>query len=58
MLKNERVNRMVYPTRNKAIHNVAPWIELRCNGKRLHSALGYRTLYEVDQEWRNGNTAS
>lgn len=57
-LKNERVNRMVYPTRNKAIQDVASWIELRYNCKRLHSALGYRTPYEVDQEWRNTNMAS
>lgn len=42
-LKNERVNRMVYPTRKKAIQDVANWIELRYNQKRLHSALGYLT---------------
>lgn len=46
-LKNERVNRMVYPTRKKAIHDVAKWIELRYNQKRLHSALGYLTPNQV-----------
>lgn len=57
-LKNERVNRMVYPTRKKAEQDIASWIELRYNRKRLHSALGYRTPYEVDQQWRNREPAA
>ncbi|WP_279586986.1 integrase core domain-containing protein [Actinomyces sp. ZJ308] len=50
-LKNERVHRMVYPTRQKAINDIASWIELRYNHVRLHSALGYRTPNEVEQEF-------
>ena len=50
-LKNERVYRMVYPTRQKAINDIASWIELRYNHVRLHSAMGYRTPNEVEQEF-------
>lgn len=50
-LKNERVHRMVYPTKGKAINDIASWIELRYNHIRLHSALGYRTPNEAEQEF-------
>ena len=50
-LKNERVHRMVYPTKDKAIKDIASWIELRYNHVRLHSALGYRTPDEVESEF-------
>ena len=49
-LKNERVHRMVYPTKDKAIKDIASWIELRYNHVCLHSALGYRTPNEVERE--------
>lgn len=49
-LKNERVYRMVYPTRKKAMDDIASWIELTYNHTRLHSALGYRTPNEVERE--------
>lgn len=49
-LKNERVHRMVYSTRKKAINDIASWIELTYNHTRLHSALGYRTPNEVERE--------
>ncbi|MEA1304501.1 MULTISPECIES: integrase core domain-containing protein [Actinomyces] len=52
-LKNERVHRMVYPTKDKAIKDIASWIELRYNHVRLHSALGYRTPNEVERELLN-----
>ena len=50
-LKKERVYRTSYPTRSHAIKDIARWVELRYNQKRLHSALGYRTPNEAEQEW-------
>jgi len=50
-LKNERVHRMVYPTKDKAIKDIASWIELTYNHVRLHSALGYRTPNEVERDF-------
>jgi len=50
-LKNERVHRTVYATRKRAIADITKYIELRYNHKRLHSALGYRTPDEVENEW-------
>ena len=50
-LKNERVNRTVYPTREHARIDISRYIELRYNTKRLHSALGYQTPNEAEQNW-------
>ena len=50
-LKNERVHRTVYPTRAHARRDVAAYIELRYNTRRLHSGLGYRTPQEVHDEY-------
>ena len=49
-LKNERVHRMVYPTKDKAVKDIASWIELRYDHVRLHSAMGYRTPNEFERE--------
>ncbi len=43
--------RMVYPTGQKAINDIASWVEMRYNYVRLHSVLGYRTPNEVEQEF-------
>ena len=50
-LKNERVHRMVYATKDKAVKDIASWIELTYNHVRLHSALGYRTPNEVERDF-------
>jgi putative transposase len=57
-LKNERVNRTAYPTREHARIDVTRWIELRYNRRRLHSALGYRTPDEVEEAWNQQNQAA
>lgn len=57
-LKNERVHRMVYPTRKHAIRDIARWIELRYNQTRLHSGLGYRTPNEAERDWLDSNRAA
>lgn len=54
VLKTERTNRTVYPTRRHAERDVASYIELRYNTLRLHSGLGYRTPREVRDEYLNG----
>jgi putative transposase len=53
-LKVELVHRKVYATRQKAMEDIARWIELRYNRTRLHSGLGYRTPQEVMDEYLNG----
>jgi transposase InsO family protein len=57
-LKNERVHRTQYPTREHAQNDVARYIELRYNAKRLHSGLGYRTPQEVHDEYLNHTQAA
>ena len=52
-LKVERVHRTAYPTRKKAMEDIARYIELRYNQIRLHSALDYRTPQEVLNEYLN-----
>jgi len=57
-LKNERVNRTQYPTQKHAMNDVARYIELRYNSRRLHSGLGYKTPNEVYNEYLNGQRAA
>ena len=52
-LKNERAHRMVYPTKDKAIKDIASRIELRYSRTCLHPTLGYSTPDEVEREFLN-----
>lgn len=57
-LKNERVNRTVYPTREHARQDIISYIELRYNQIRLHSGIDYRTPNEVESDWFHRNKAA
>lgn len=57
-LKNELVHRTVYSTREHARRDIARYIELRYNTKRLHSGLGYKTPREVRDEYLNRQVAA
>jgi transposase InsO family protein len=57
-LKNERVHRMTYPTRKKAAADIANYIEVFYNRRRIHSALGYQTPHDVRTEYLNGKLAA
>jgi len=57
-LKNERVHRTAYPTREHARVDIARYIEFRYNRKRLHSGLGYRTPHEVYTEYQAQRSAA
>jgi transposase InsO family protein len=57
-LKTERVHRTQYPTRKHARRDIARYIELRYNVKRLHSGLGYKTPKEVYDEYINRRVAA
>lgn len=46
-LKNERVSRVTYLTREAARQDITRYIEFWYNRKRLHSAVGYRPPREV-----------
>jgi putative transposase len=57
-VKVELVNREEYPTRKYAVKEVARYIELFYNTRRLHSTLGYRTPQEVMDEYYNTRKAA
>jgi transposase InsO family protein len=57
-LKNERVNRTEYPTRQHARNDIISYIELRYNQIRIHSGIDYRTPNEVESEWFERNNAA
>ena len=57
-LKNERVNRTVYPTRKHARDDIRRYIELRYNTRRIHSGIGYRTPQEAHDSWQNRQSAA
>lgn len=58
VLKVELVNRTAYPTRQHAKADIARYIELWYNTRRLHSALGYRTPAEVYDEYLSVSLAA
>ncbi|WP_406300445.1 integrase core domain-containing protein [Embleya sp. NBC_00888] len=51
VLKNERVSRVSYPSRDAARRDITRYIEFWYNRKRLHSAVGYRPPREVHAEF-------
>ena len=57
-LKVELVNREEYPTRAYAKKEIARYIELFYNTRRLHSHLGYRTPQEAMDEYDNTRKAA
>lgn len=57
-VKVELVNREEYPTRAHARKEVARYIELFYNSRRLHSTLGYLTPQEVLDNYYNARTAA
>ena len=57
-LKNERVHRTAYPTREHARRDITRYIEFWYNRHRLHSSLDYRTPHEVLIEWNNPQNAA
>jgi putative transposase len=50
-LKKERVYLTMYPTRKRAMRDIARYIELFYNHRRLHTANGYRPPREVRIEY-------
>jgi transposase InsO family protein len=52
-LKNERVHRTAYPTREHARNDIARYIETRYNSRRRHSQLGYKTPRQVRHEFED-----
>ncbi|MGH3833991.1 MAG: integrase core domain-containing protein, partial [Pseudonocardiaceae bacterium] len=57
-LKNERVHRTVYPTREHARRDITRYIEFWYNSNMLHSGLDYRTPQEVLKEWVDSREAA
>jgi len=57
-LKNERVSRVTYLTREAARRDITRYIEFWYNRKRLHSAVGYRPPREVHAEYEKLRSAA
>ncbi|QGK69310.1 IS3 family transposase [Allosaccharopolyspora coralli] len=57
-LKNERVHRVTYLTKDHAKADIASYIELRYNHRRLHSAIGYKAPNEAHAEYYNHANAA
>ena len=57
-LKNERVHRTEYPTREHARRDVVRYIEFWYNSRRRHSGLQYRTPQQVFDEYLEQQSAA
>ena len=57
-LKNERVYRTQYPTREHARRDVVRYIEFWYNSRRRHSGLQYRTPQQVHDEYLEQQSAA
>src|SRR5216683_2853971 len=57
-LKNERVHRTQYPTREHARRDVVRYIEFWYNSKRRHSGLQYRTPRQARNEYLERQSAA
>lgn len=57
-LKNERVNRVTYATREQARRDITRYIEFWYNRNRLHSSVGYRPPYEVYTQHQTAQRAA
>ncbi|WP_460362474.1 integrase core domain-containing protein [Actinocorallia lasiicapitis] len=57
-LKNERVHRTEYPTRDHARRDIIRYIEFWYNPKRRHSALGYKSPAQAHAEYLNNQLAA
>src|SRR5260370_4770466 len=57
-LKNERVHRTQYPTREHARRDVVRYIEFWYNSKRRHSGLQYRTPRQVHEGYLERQSAT
>ncbi|GGY20017.1 transposase [Streptomyces minutiscleroticus] len=58
VLKNERVSRVTYLTREAARQDITRYIEFWYNRKRLHSAVGYRPPREVHAEYEKSRVSA
>ncbi len=57
-LKNERVHRTQYPTREHARRDIVRYIEFWYNSKRRHSGLQYRIPRQVHEEYLEQQSAA
>jgi putative transposase len=57
-LKNERVHRTQYPTREHARRDIVRYIEFWYNSKRRHSGLQYRIPQQVHEEYLERQSAA
>jgi putative transposase len=57
-LKNERIHRTQYPTREHARRDIVRYIEFWYNSKRRHSGLQYRIPQQVHEEYLERQSAA